>query len=79
VPPPKPTFLKGRASDRVASIPNDIELLESPQGVEQCFGLVDVRCPKALGEPLVHGQEQVASIGKLALSAPELGETGGRP
>src|SRR5215207_5562165 len=77
VPPPKPTFLKGRASDRVASIPNDIDLLESPQGVEQCFGLVDVRCPKALGEPRRHGHEQVASVGRFALVAPEPGETGG--
>ena len=36
---------------------------------EQLLGLNQVRCPKAFGEPTVHGREQIAGFGAPALLA----------
>jgi hypothetical protein len=48
----------------------------SLQRVEQRLGLTQIRCVEALGEPAVDWGEQVASLGALALIAPQTGKAG---
>jgi hypothetical protein len=49
------------------------------QLIEQRLGLLEHRRIEAFGKPVVDGREQIASLGSIALVAPEAGETGGGP
>ena len=51
----------------------------SVQLIEQRLGLLEHRRIEAFGKPVVDGREQIASLGSIALVAPEAGETGGGP
>src|SRR5262249_23267143 len=46
----------------------------SGQVIEERLGLLQVKRVEAFGEPAIDGREQVASLGALALIAPEAGE-----
>src|SRR5262245_31466354 len=45
--------------------------------VQQCLRLLEIRCVKALGEPVVHRGEQVVGLLALALVLPQARQAGG--
>jgi hypothetical protein len=73
----KQTFPEVRVGPNTGSVIHSVAL--SREFVEQRLCFLKVTGVEALGEPTVDRGEQSASLGLLALIAPESGETDGGP